>query len=214
MYNAYIHCKPDGTPFYVGKGKDNRWDYLSSSWRNNYHKNIVNKYGKENILKGKLDCSTEQIAFDLEKGFIKCLKRQGVKLANLTDGGEGMSGLSPSEETRKKLSLAFKGKPKTFEHNQKVGIANKGKKRSLEHKMAVSKAQKGKKHSEETRLKMSLAHKKIKKSAQALANIIAAAKIQPKVVCPICKKIGGLRSMKRWHFDNCRNLPKKEDTAK
>jgi len=210
MFNAYIHCKPDGTPFYVGKGSNDRWNYLSESWRNEYHKRIVKKYRKENILKGKLDCSTEEIAFDLERGLIKCLKRQGIKLANFTDGGEGMSGLSPSEETRRKLSLALKNKPKSIEHCLKVGIANKGKKLSQEHKQAVSKARLGTKYFAETRLKMSLASKGKPKSESHRLNILMAIKNQPKVICPHCNKSGAVRSMGRWHFNNCKQLPKKE----
>ena len=62
---AYIHCKPDGIPFYVGKGKYRRATYLGE--RNQHHKNIVNKYGPANILKGKLECSSDAIAYELEQ---------------------------------------------------------------------------------------------------------------------------------------------------
>ena len=210
MFNAYIHCKPDGTPFYIGKGSNDRWNYLSESWRNEYHKRIVKKYGKENILKGKLDCSTEQIAFDLERGLIKCLKRQGIKLANFTDGGEGMSGLSPSEETRKKLSLALKGRQKSKEHIEKVALSNRGKKLTQEQKDAVARARLGTKHSSETILKMSLSSKGKPKSESHRLNILMAIKNQPKVICPHCNKSGAVRVMGRWHFNNCKQLPKEE----
>jgi hypothetical protein len=101
---AYLHCRPDGSPFYVGKGKLRRVNNLTE--RNPYHAAIVSKYGQKNILIGKLACSSDQIAYSLEKGFIKCLRRSGIKLANFTDGGEG--GSNPCEETRKRLSEAAK----------------------------------------------------------------------------------------------------------
>ena len=189
MFYSYIHFTPDLTPFYVGKGHGPRWAALSPKHRNFLHAKLVRKYGQENILKTKIDCSSEEIAFELEKGLIKCFKRNGIKLTNLTDGGEGMYGHAPTPETRKKLSDALKGKPKTEEHKIKVGIANKGKVRSLEHKAAVSKAQKGRKATFEARMKISLGNK---------------GKEKPKVICPHCQKIGGISTMRRWHFDNCK----------
>lgn len=103
-FYAYIHAKPDGTPFYVGKGRRDR--KRVAAVRNTWHTNIVGKYGPENILVGKLDCSTEAIAFELEKGLIKCLRRMGIKLCNLTDGGEGMSGYTPTDGTKEKNRAA------------------------------------------------------------------------------------------------------------
>jgi len=92
IYGAYLHCRPDGTPFYVGKGTVTRMNRMCT--RNPYHTNITDKHGRGNILKGFMECSTEQIAFDLEMGIIKCLKRMGVRLANMSDGGEGPSGIT------------------------------------------------------------------------------------------------------------------------
>ena len=101
---AYIHCKPDGIPFYVGKGALRRVNYLGE--RNPFHQSIVKKYGNTNILIGKLECSDDKTAFELERGLIKCIKSMEVKLVNFTDGGEG--GPNPTPETRKKLSDAAK----------------------------------------------------------------------------------------------------------
>ena len=101
---AYIHCKPDGVPFYVGKGALRRARYLGE--RNAHHKAIVNKYGIANILKGVIDCSSDKIALELEVGLIKCLRRMGTKLANFTDGGEGT--INPTPESRQRMSEAAK----------------------------------------------------------------------------------------------------------
>lgn len=103
---AYVHARPETVDktgiFYVGKGARRR--FLPSIRRTKHHTNIVNKYGAKNILVGKFECSSEASALELEIGLIKCLRRAGVQLVNLTNGGEGTSGLFPTEETRAKLS--------------------------------------------------------------------------------------------------------------
>ncbi|MFZ2541952.1 MAG: hypothetical protein WAW75_09310, partial [Gallionella sp.] len=57
QFYAYIHCKPDGTPFYVGKGANGRINLMK---RGGWHQNIVDKYGAENIARWKFDCESEQ----------------------------------------------------------------------------------------------------------------------------------------------------------
>jgi 5-methylcytosine-specific restriction endonuclease McrA len=64
-----------------------------------------------------------------------------------------------SEEHKKKISQALKGKPKTEEHKRKSGQGNKGKKRSKEMIERMREVQIGKKHTEETKRKMSKSHK-------------------------------------------------------
>lgn len=105
---TYILCRPSGVPFYIGKGTYKRSIWLKN--RNKYCQNIIDKYGVENILIGRFTCSTEKIAFELEKGLIKCFKRMGINLTNMTEGGEGgkhhaRKGLF-SLEHRQNLSIA------------------------------------------------------------------------------------------------------------
>jgi len=143
---AYIHAKPDGTPFYVGKG--DRYRMGGMHGRNKRHTNTVKKHGRLNILKSFIECSSEAIALDLEVGLIKTLRRNGYDLANMTDGGEGVRGYKhdpevvartaeknrgrvQSAEERKARSVALLGKKKghrSAEHNAKVGAAIKGRK--------------------------------------------------------------------------------------
>jgi len=105
-YYAYVHARPDTSDasgvFYVGKGMGGRSRPLPA--RNKHHGHVVVKHGAENILIGKLECSDEGVAFDLERGLIKCLQRMGVALTNQTDGGEGASGYSHSEEAKAKIA--------------------------------------------------------------------------------------------------------------
>ena len=122
-YGAYLHCKPDGTPFYVGKGDVKRMRDLYTG-RNKHHKHITKKYGNANILKGFMECSSEEIAFDLEIGLIKCLKRMGVKLANYTDGGDvGAKGYRHTEESKEKNRQAKLGKKLSEETKKKMSLA-------------------------------------------------------------------------------------------
>jgi len=124
---AYIHCKPDGTPFYVGKGVRTR--YKNFTGRNPYHKKVVAKYGRENILIGKLDCSTNDIALQLEIGLIKCLRRMGTPLTNLTDGGEGNVGWKCPDNVKAAVSAANKNRIFSDEQRVRLGASFRGKKR-------------------------------------------------------------------------------------
>lgn len=126
-YFAYIHCKPDGTPFYVGKGVRTR--YKNFKERSVYHKRVVDKHGADNILIGKLDCSTNDIALQLEVGLIKCLRRMGVRLVNLTDGGEGNVGWKCPEKVKLAVAEANRRRVWSKEQREKIGEASRGKKR-------------------------------------------------------------------------------------
>ena len=105
-YYAYIHARPETTDqsgvFYVGKGVGTRRN--PTPHRNRYHGAVVKKHGADRILVGSLDCSNEATAFELERGLIKCLRRAGVTLTNMTDGGEGTSGFSMPQSAKDKIS--------------------------------------------------------------------------------------------------------------
>lgn len=109
-YLAYVHARPNTEDasgiFYVGKGRLARAKSLEG--RNRHHANVVAKYGSENILVGTFECSSEQTAFDLEVGLIKCLRRMGVSLTNQTDGGEGTSGYHHDDTTKSRMSTAVR----------------------------------------------------------------------------------------------------------
>lgn len=139
-FYIYLHKKADtGEIFYIGKGKGIR-AYRKGKKRSDWWNKIVAKHGYEvQIARSGL---TEDKAFEVEKSLISLFKACGHVLCNMTDGGEGQSGLKPSEETRRKMSEA-----------------NKGKKHSDDHKRKISEVMKGKKHSEEAKRKMSEVHK-------------------------------------------------------
>lgn len=102
MFYAYVHCRPDGSVFYVGKGDEKRISYVRRH-HNPHHCSVVEKHGIKNILVGALECSDEATALALEVGLIKRLSSMGVRLTNMTSGGE-----TPkfSDEVRAKIAAA------------------------------------------------------------------------------------------------------------
>lgn len=117
MFYTYAHKKPNGEIFYIGKGSLKR-AYAYDN-RNSYWKNIVAKYGL--IVDILSTWSDEQEAISHEKLLIACLKDMGIKLCNITNGGEGVSGLKHTKETKEKLS-AFQ---KIFQNTEKMKLVRK-----------------------------------------------------------------------------------------
>ena len=119
--------------------------------------------------------------------------------------GFNMCGRIQTVESRKKQSIVKMGS----------NNPNYGKKHSLETLEKMSKAKKGKKRSTETRKKISAALSGENSpmygkspSPETREKISAAKKGIPKakIICPYCSKLGGSSVMKRWHFDNCREI--------
>ena len=109
---VYLHKRPDGSVFYVGKGIPRRAYDFNPSRRNLKHRNIVAKHGRENIGIQVIPCAHEFEAFALEKVHISIAKAFGSDLANLTDGGEGAAGHVANQAQRAALAKGrLKGKP-------------------------------------------------------------------------------------------------------
>jgi len=106
VFYTYAHSTPEGRLFYIGKGHGRR-AYIYHK-RNNYWNHVVAKYGKPTV-QILADWKTEQEAFEHESFLIQCFRDMGYKLANLTDGGEGPSGMQHSEEFKQRLSNVHKG---------------------------------------------------------------------------------------------------------
>lgn len=128
-FYVYEHLKADtGEVFYVGKGcrkrardKDNRSKYW---W------NIINKHGFE--VRYVVKNVEEEFAFFVEQERIDQLRRLGIKLCNLTNGGEGSSGLVMPQSAKDALSRAHKGKTIPPEQRKKASESLKKVKRTQE----------------------------------------------------------------------------------
>lgn len=91
-FYVYTHARPDGSVFYIGKGRGRRaWD-LSPSRRSLHHRNITTKHGLDAIVVSILPVPTEDAAFSIERAMIADHLASGFHLTNFTKGGEGCSG--------------------------------------------------------------------------------------------------------------------------
>ncbi len=183
LRNYYIYMYYDPRPgklkegIYVGIGKEKNFKRPKTHVINSQLKikKVGNGYGC-NTLKIHLfkkikretgefppyvilcDNLTKQEAIKLEVWLIWAIGRRDLKLGpltNMTDGGEGTNGCIPSKVTRRKLSIASKGRKHTKEAKDKISKANKGKIRSEEQRKRISEAKKGTIVSLESRKKRS-----------------------------------------------------------
>lgn len=179
QFYIYLHCKPDGTPFYVGKGCDKR-SHAIACGRNAHHKRIVKKYGRANIGIFVFYCESERQALDDEVSTIKQLRSDGYILANCSDGGEGTVGYKHTEAARMKMSAAKKGRQSPLlgrkasaEARARQSAARKGNVQLAEHCRKLNAANAARPISEETRAKLIAAHTGRTLSAEARAKISA-----------------------------------------
>lgn len=151
-----------GTPYYIGKGSGDR-AYQQHNVPVPKDKNNIVFLGwnmtEADALQAEMLLIYRHGRIDLCTG---CLR-------NLTDGGEGQSGRTFSEDTRRKMSEAAKARPSnrkgkscSDEHRRRVseaklGVRNGfyGKNHSEESKCKIAAARTGTTHSDETRRKIS-----------------------------------------------------------
>ncbi len=144
VFYVYAYLREDGTPYYIGKGKNRRLFE-----RHNCH--VPKDKSRIKIIAHKL---FESEAFILERKLIKMYGRKDLNtgiLRNLTNGGEGTSG--PKSETHKQnIGKALKGRNaywiletnKNPDKIKKTADKHRGMKRSEETKEKLRRCRLGK----------------------------------------------------------------------
>lgn len=161
-YYVYAYLRKDGTPYYIGKGKDKR-AFLKNSID---VVRVPKDKTKIVIIESRL---TNLGAYAIERRLIRWYGRKdngtGI-LRNLTDGGEGASGYIMQDSHKKKIAKArkkdWKTNTKLREHLSNVMKGND-----------YGKSRKGWIPSDETKKRMSDGAKK---------------RIKTKVKCELCGK--------------------------
>ena len=133
IYIGYTKRTPDWRFSIHVKGARNRLD------KNHHFANAIRKYGAESFIVTTIDIAeTEVEAKGLETKHILARRSHDDKIGyNMTTGGEG----GITDEVRRKLSIALKGKVRTAEMRKRISEAKRGKKtgpRSESHKANMS----------------------------------------------------------------------------
>jgi hypothetical protein len=117
MFYTYAHYTPQGRLFYIGKGQHGRAH--SKHGRSSYWNKIVAKHGSPEV-QILANWDTEEEVFSHERLLISCFRDLGYKLCNLSNGGEGPSGMKHSEEVKEKLRVFHMGNTwrKGFKHSE------------------------------------------------------------------------------------------------
>lgn len=156
MAIVYKHYRKDtGDCFYIGIGRSEK-RAVDKSDRNAHWVNINNLVGfTSEIVFQEI---TIEEAKSWEKYLIGLYGRRDIgtgRLVNLTEGGDGNIGAIRTEEWKRKISEAHKGKKFSPETIRKMSEARKGFKHSEEFKRLASERGKQFRHTIESRQKLS-----------------------------------------------------------
>lgn len=135
FYVYQLRLATSELPFYIGKGKKKRHTLhlMPYSLKEKSHKNRTilkaMRDGVEILSEILFQNLSESDAHAKEIELIALYGRRvnGGCLTNATDGGEGLTGWSPSNETRKKMSESHKGRKCSPETCKKISDIQRGK---------------------------------------------------------------------------------------
>ncbi len=222
-YSVYIHTNITNGKMYIGLTRQDpeaRWGTGGKNYRNKcpHFWNAIQKYGWDGFIHSVVATDLpKHDACDLEQTLISVYRTQESEHGyNILEGGT--SPVIP-DEVRKKMSLAKLGNrnglghPCSEEKRRKISEAQKGRKLTDDHKAKLSAAKKGIPHappSDVTRKKISDSHAKkpvyceetntVYESVQACAKQLG---VQPTAVCACCK--GRHKSTGGYHLQYYNN---------
>lgn len=189
-FYVYAWTRPDtGSVFYIGKGSGRR--DVEKKRHNPHFLRIMEKLKRLGLtpsVSRLAENLTEQEAFDIERAEIARYGRSsaGGTLCNQTDGGDGSSGATMSQQARAKISMANsnpsaerrarmsesqRGRIVSPEHRAKLSAAHTGVPLSAQHRAKVAAAGLGRIVSKETRAKISASNTGKTLSNEARAKI-------------------------------------------
>ena len=176
-FYVYAWLRPSGEPFYIGKGTGRRASVPKA--HNPIFVQIVEKIKKSGgeptivLLHERL---AEDDAFRLEREEILRYGRKDIGtgiLANFTNGGEGLSGRTPSADTREKIATSLRGQKYPRERAEKTARGLRGRRQTLEHRENNAASQRGKKMSAEAIAKTAAFNTGRKHTPEARKNMSA-----------------------------------------
>lgn len=190
IYYVYAYLRKDGTPYYIGKGKNNRA----------YAEHYVGIPPKSRIvfLETKL---TELGALALERRYIRWYGRKdndtGI-LRNQTDGGDGVSGKIWSETAKQSVAQA---KTEWHKHNDVSGENNPMFGRNHSEEVCQASKERALKHGFGSNRKGIPAWNKGKKTGPRGPD----KKPRAKMTCVHCGIFVAPHILSRFHNDNCKS---------
>jgi hypothetical protein len=181
VFYVYALFRENGVPFYIGKGKGDRWSQHEQAARrggSGIKSAIIRDMQARGfkVVKVKIhEGLPEEVAHEYESVLIHAIGRgSNGPLVNATDGGEGVTGLRHAKKARESISVAHRGRKKSLEECANIAAGKRGTKASSEARANMARSQTGKTLSAETRAKMSAARRGKKRSPEHCASLSAA----------------------------------------
>jgi acid stress-induced BolA-like protein IbaG/YrbA len=175
LFYVYVLYRPDGRPFYVGKGhgrRINAHEQFAKMGHKARRYSIIRKIWREGgqVVKEKVFETYDELeAYAMERQLIASIGREN--LTNETDGGDGNYGWSPSLEQRARLSEIMKGRIMSPEWRANIQAAKIGKPKSEACKEKIRAALTGRTLPPEHVEHAAAGHRGQKRSEQARQNI-------------------------------------------
>lgn len=151
MYTVYQIKNNVNGKIYIGVTNNYKKRMREHSYASNncVISRAIKKYGWENFETTVIDRTKDRNeAYNvLEQKYIKKADSTNPNIGyNVSIGGVGSFGFSPSDESREKMRKRKTGVPLTEEHKRKISESNKGRKFSDESRKKISEALKGNKN--------------------------------------------------------------------